>query len=76
MHEFVRQLQTACDQLELGEQPLLLAVSGGPDSIAMLRGCHELAQISSWQLAAAHLKSWSAGSRGGSGCPVVAGVVR
>jgi tRNA(Ile)-lysidine synthase len=51
-----RLLAEGADRLKIPPgAPLVLAVSGGPDSMAMLHGAHGLAAARDWQLVVAHL---------------------
>jgi tRNA(Ile)-lysidine synthase len=55
MHEFLSQLQTGLSELVPAGSRVLLAVSGGPDSVAMLRGMQALKEPFGIELQAAHL---------------------
>ncbi|MGQ0637463.1 MAG: tRNA lysidine(34) synthetase TilS [Planctomycetaceae bacterium] len=55
MHAFLVKLEAACRRLDLGNQRLLLAVSGGADSVALLRGMVDLQSSLSIGLHVAHL---------------------
>jgi tRNA(Ile)-lysidine synthase len=52
---FVQRLKTSCSRLGLAGSEVLLAVSGGPDSVALLRGCHEIREELALGLTVAHL---------------------
>ncbi|MFN0056290.1 MAG: tRNA lysidine(34) synthetase TilS [Planctomycetales bacterium] len=52
---FVRRLHESLARLEMGGQALLLGVSGGADSVALLRGCVALGSMLKLQVSVAHL---------------------
>lgn len=55
MSEFLSQLKLALGELSIRATRVLLAVSGGPDSVAMLRGMHTVAEEFQLEIAVAHL---------------------
>jgi tRNA(Ile)-lysidine synthase len=55
MSDFLTQLQDGLSRCGVDDARVLLAVSGGPDSVAMLRGIHSLADRHRLVLHAAHL---------------------
>jgi tRNA(Ile)-lysidine synthase len=54
MPEFINQLRKALTELDLQNHAVLLAVSGGPDSVSLLRGLHCLRKQMKLALTAAH----------------------
>ncbi len=59
---FVGQLAQALEELGWQRQPTVVAISGGPDSVALLRGMVELATGHEMRLAAAHFNHLLRGS--------------
>ncbi|MCH7688758.1 MAG: hypothetical protein IH899_19095 [Planctomycetes bacterium] len=54
MPEFLNQLQKAMTEYGLQNHAVLLAVSGGPDSVSLLRGLYSLRKQMQLTLSAAH----------------------